>query len=164
MIPLEEANKVLQTFAPSLTFIRRHNRLCLKYKRESLKPFGYSLGTTKTIEAQVAKHSGALCINYGKLGMGGTMAMAVGQLARWIRGQSRVPISAWEYWASDKILLARDRGNLMLQYIKESSYDDGKATRCVLCGDNRCGDWWSLNGVVGPCCTFGRCKKEKRDE
>ena len=157
---IEKANEVLQTFASSLTFIQRRNRLCLKYEKQPWHSEAPSV--TKIVEAQVAKHSGALCINYGRLGMGGTMAMAVGQLARWIRGQSRVPIAAWKYWASPTILLAGDNGDIMLRYIQESNYDDGKATKCVLCGANKCGDWWSLNGVVGPCCSLGRCINTKR--
>jgi len=86
------------------------------------------------------------------------MAMAVGQLARWIRGQSRVPLSAWLYWASDKIRLAGTQGVFMLQGIMYSSYSDGNFTKCVLCGADKCGDWWSRDGLTGPCCTYNKCK------
>jgi hypothetical protein len=93
---------------------------------------------------------------YHDMGMGGTMAMAVGQLVLWIRGKPRLPLRSWEYWASDTIRLAGDNGPAMLACIAASTYGDGKATRCVLCGGDQVGDWWSLNGVTGPCCSYTR--------
>jgi hypothetical protein len=149
---IEEANKVLRTFAPYLRFISGP-RLWLRY-------YDYR-ATVHSVKVEVAKNSGSL-MHYHKFGIGGTSAMAVGQLARWIRGQSRVPIAAWEYWASPTIMLGGDNRILMLQSIKESSYDDGKSTKCVLCGGDKCSDWWSLNGVIGPCCMFGRCKEMRQ--
>ena len=147
----EEANRVLHSFYSRLTFLWKGNLLCLQYLPRE--------GPRRVVVAQVSQDSGALCINYGRLGMAGIGAMAVGQLARWIRGQTRVPLSAWRYWASDKIRLAGDRGTIMLHYIENSSYDDGTKTRCVLCGENRCGDWWHLDGLTGPCCTYARCQR-----
>ena len=144
MTVIDEANRVLGTFNHRTHFVRL-NRLCLTKLRGGF------------VGAQVAKNSGALCINYGRLGMGGTEAMAVGQLARWIRGQTRVPLAAWVYWADQKVMLAGERGNELIDLLEQSTYDDGKSTRCVLCGADRCGDWWCLDGVVGPCCTYGCC-------
>jgi len=149
---LNEVNDVLHTFAEYLSFSHKNNRLYLTYDQPGFQ--------TKTKLVQVAKHSGALSINYGRLGMGGTTAFAVGQLARWIRGQTRVPISAWEYWTGSKIVLGGSNCDTVLSSIIASSYNDKEKTKCVLCGADRCGDWWCLDRVVGPCCTYGRCRYE----
>ena len=141
---LLEANSVLETFNDRLKF-KRQSRLCLLHRN------GVSA-------VRVAPHSGSLCNNYGRMGMGGTQAMAVGQLARWIRGQTRAPLHWWEHWASPKIALARDQGEEMMELLRKSSYDDGVTTLCVHCGNPRSGDWWCLDGLVGPCCRFGRCQ------
>jgi len=146
-----EANKIIHTFALYLTFVWHRNRLCLLYNRP-----GYKL---RTINVQVVKHSGALSINYHELGMGGTMALAVGQLARWIRGQTRLPLGVWAYWADKNVNLAKTNGLKMIQYLKDSSYNDGKYTKCVLCGIKEGYDWWCLDGLIGPCCSYGRCQK-----
>lgn len=141
---LSEANIVLGEFNDGLSFELR-TRLYLRHRN------GVSA-------VRVAPHSGSLCNNYGKMGMGGTQAMAVGQLARWIRGQTRAPLLWWEHWASPKIALARGRGEEMMELLKKSSYDDGRSTLCVHCGSQYSGDWWCLDGLVGPCCSFARCQ------
>lgn len=141
------ANLTLQTFHPKLTFCIWRGRLALDYAGHR---------NARTVCVTVSKNSGALGMDYGRMGMGGTSAMAVGQLARWIRGQSRVPIAAWEYWASETIKLCTSE---TVGFLEKHGYDDGKATVCVLCGGMRCGDWWNLNGVTGPCCSMGRCRE-----
>lgn len=148
---IDEANGVLRIFQPDFHFVK-HHRLCLVWERD---------GVYSTHAVRVSKHSGALNMSNWKLGLGGTSAMAMGQLARWVRGQSRVPVAAWEYWAGDMIKLAGDRGDELAVAIKQSSYGDDKKTCCVLCGADRCGDWYSFEGLVGPCCVFSRCRKEK---
>jgi len=87
------------------------------------------------------------------------MALAVGQLARWIHGQTRLPLGVWAYWADKNVNLARTNGLKMIQYLKDSSYNDGKYTKCVLCGIKEGYDWWCLDGLIGPCCSYGRCQK-----
>jgi len=151
---LREANEILRIFQSDFHFVKNH-RLCLAWRRN---------GSYFTYCVRVSKHSGALSMKNWKLGLGGTSAMAMGQLARWIRGQSRVPISAWEHWAGDQIRLAGDRGDELVAAIKRSSYGNGKKTHCVLCGADRCGDWWSLDNVVGPCCTFSKCQRSCKEK
>lgn len=164
---VEGANRVLTTFTRNLWFelvcskTRRpgvwRQDVCLHYLRPGDRPW--------VVRARTNKHSGSLGINYGRLGLGGTKAMAVGQLALWIRGRPRVPLSAWRYWAGDKILLARERGPELVKRIEGSGYDDGKSTLCVLCGGppkggldgSRC--WWNRGPVTGPCCTFESCQR-----
>lgn len=143
------ANRILQTFesgAKAEFVLSDAGRLRIKTQHGS-KP------------ATVANNSGALSCNYGQLGFGGTSAMAIGQLVRWIRNKTRLPVACWEYWASDTIKLCNDE---TVQLIEKSGYCDPKKTCCVLCGYEYTGDWWDLDGVVGPCCSMGRCQQRKK--
>lgn len=97
---------------------------------------------------------------YGRLGLGGTQAMALGQLVRWFRGQPRRPIDpCWIYWTSKAVGLG-DAETLRL--LEEHGYGDPVATSCVLCLAPRPSDWWSRDRVVGPCCRFGNCEAAGR--
>jgi hypothetical protein len=87
-----------------------------------------------------------------KLGCGGTVSQAVGQLVRWIRGDTRLPRDTWEYWCGKTVYLAGERGPELLATLDASGYCEPEKTCCVLCGNPRIGDWWSLDKVVGPCC------------
>jgi hypothetical protein len=153
MHSLTDPNAVLATFNGQVRFGRRLGRLRLEYLGIDGRSVGRSVGV------QVNKNSGALGINYGRFGMGGTQALAAGQLVLWIRDKPRVPLRAWEYWASPTVLLAGGNSDRMLALLRASAYDDGVKTRCVLCGGDRCGDWWNLDGLTGPCCTYGRCQR-----
>lgn len=157
---LEPANGVLETFTRNLTFVLGDTRcrsrssrkdLCLRYMRPGNRPH--------VVRAEVNRQNGSLIINYGKLGLGGTKAVAVAQLALWIRGRPRLPLTVWRYWAGDTILLARERGPEMLERIEASMYDDAKSTLCVLCGCAPKGglDWWCRGEVSGPCCALETC-------
>ncbi len=145
---IEVANRVLKTFHQPIGaefFVSEAGRLHFRTKHGSMV-------------VKIAKHSGALSGYYGTLGLGGTWALAVGQLARWLRGQSREPMRRWRYWASDRMLLCT---NETVEILEASSYNDPKKTCCVLCGnDSASGDWWSLDGLVGPCCTYSLCQKQ----
>lgn len=86
-------------------------------------------------------------------GHGGTACEALYQLMRWCRGQPVLPLSAWEYWGSDTIRLVdmSVAGKLL------SDMDWPTQVDCVLCGTRieKAQDWWDLDGVSGPLCTFG---------
>ncbi len=139
---IAQANKILQSFYPDFEIYRSASRR-LRIKSR----YG-------DIPANVASHSGSLSCNYGKLGTGGTGALAIGQLIRWIRNQTRLPLISWEYWSSEKIKLCN---NKTVELVKNSSYCNDKKTCCVLCGSKNVGDWWIRDGIVGPCCYLGRC-------
>ena len=80
---------------------------------------------------------------------GGTSSTALSQLIRWIQGKPVLPISTWQMWASERCKL-----------LPQSAVDELLAggypehVDCVLCGNQIVGglDWWSLDGVSGPCC------------
>jgi hypothetical protein len=143
---LTRANQVLETF------IGRTPRLRVSgFGRLEVRSAWGSMS------ARVSPNNGSLAGRYGNHGMGGTSAMAVGQLIRWYRNQSRLPIDSWRYWASDTIKLCSLDTVALLE---DSTYSDPKKVCCVLCGSSKVGDWWNLNGKTGPCCHMGRCRKD----
>lgn len=141
---LTEANAILAIFEPELTLERVNNRLWIVFRDRDR--------TTRRLARLNA--SGCTLQRYHDLGMGGTGAQAVAQLVRWARGDTRLPLSAWQWWCGRMVYLARERGPELLTALQASSYPDAAKTGCVLCGAAGCGDWWSLDGVVGPCCCW----------
>ena len=145
---LRQANEILNCYAPHVTLERRKGRLWLQYR----SPHG---GRWECAKAAVLNSSGcSLGCNYGALSMGGTCAQATAQLVRWLRNDTRLPLDTWRYWNSPTVALGREHGPRMLDLLQASDYDDPRKTACVLCGNPRIGDWWSLDGVVGPCCDY----------
>jgi hypothetical protein len=129
---ISEANEVLDTFAPGCVLECRRSRLILK----SL------YGENAIILGRDGRWP---TFRYGRHGLGGTQALGIGQLARWIRGLSRVP--AYTFWGWF--------GSKTADLLNASSYPNPDATKCVRCGKRAPGDWWSLDGVTGPCCARG---------
>lgn len=80
---------------------------------------------------------------------GGTSTTALAQLIRWCRNQPVLPISTWKHWASDNVkLVTQDTIDMLL----DGGYPS--EVKCVRCGKPPVGlDWWSLDGVSGPCCS-----------
>lgn len=80
---------------------------------------------------------------------GGTACTALSQLIRWMRYQPVLPISTWRYWASEKCKLLPAAA---AEELLSGGYPHH--VKCVLCHETIEGsmDWWSLNGVSGPCC------------
>jgi hypothetical protein len=82
---------------------------------------------------------------------GGTKTTALSQLIRWCRGRPVLPLSTWRYWAGETCRIAGDEGERLIDRLVYAQYPD--VAHCVLCGVQLGGlDWWSLNGVSGPCC------------
>lgn len=96
-----------------------------------------------------------------KWGHGGTACTALSQLVRWVQGKPVLPLSTWRHWFGDKCLLARDRGDEGLKHLACGKYPDEAV--CVLCKQPIVGglDWWSLNGVSGPCCGWKNGCRQK---
>lgn len=80
---------------------------------------------------------------------GGTSVTALSQLVRWVRGLPVLPLSSWRWWASDTVQLLDIAA---VESLAAAGYPE--RARCVLCGEEIVGrlDWWSLDGVSGPCC------------
>lgn len=117
-----------------------------------------SLGKQVRKGAVLNNAGDALGCRYGDIGFGATQARAVGQIVRWVRGLTRLPLKAWRHWTSERVALCSPD---IVTLLDQLGYEHPDACCCVLCNlhpDKMCGlDWWSLNGVVGPCCSFGRC-------
>lgn len=96
---------------------------------------------------------------YRHWGHGGTCALALYQLVRWVKGLPVVPLSTWRYWGGKNVYLAREYGERVNSILADAGWPE--TVPCVLCGrDLRTAeDWWDLDGVVGPCCSFGRCRE-----
>jgi hypothetical protein len=96
---------------------------------------------------------------------GGTACTALSQLVRWVQGKPVLPASTWRYWAGEKCKLLR-HGNweARLRELTDAGYPD--VAKCVLCGNEISGgmDWWSLDGISGPCCSMrSGCRQERND-
>lgn len=88
---------------------------------------------------------------------GGTGMQAVAQMIRYVRDLPRLPLSCWLHWAGPTVQLASPR---TLEILKASDYGNPQKTCCVLCGSIIFGylvDWWSVDGITGPCCRAGQC-------
>ena len=97
---------------------------------------------------------------YNQWAHGGTACTALSQLIRWIKNEPVLPLTTWEYWASDKVKLLDP---MSLDYLRNNGYP--QKVNCVLCDNEikRGIDWWHLKGVSGPCCSMrtGCCQKGK---
>lgn len=145
---VDVANRVLLAFAPG-TSIR-------------LDAHGYVIvcwtchGGEKFERRWMTRGQDFYPVWYRHWGHGGTATTALAQLVRWIKGRPVLPLSAWRYWGSDGVALLRqqgDNGAAAIEALQAAGYPD--AVPCVLCrvalGSSGF-DWWSLNGVSGPCC------------
>ena len=84
---------------------------------------------------------------------GGTACTALSQLVRWVKGKPVLPISTWSYWATERVRLLRlGDWESAIRAMSDAGYP--QTAECVLCKNEITGgmDWWSLDGVTGPCC------------
>lgn len=87
---------------------------------------------------------------------GGTQSTAISFLVRWVQNKPVYGLESWTYWASDSIKLCTAE---TVEVLRQAGYPE--RAKCVLCGAEGCGDWWDLDGVTGPCCTWrSGCKQE----
>lgn len=91
---------------------------------------------------------------------GGTACTALSQLIRWLRSQPVLPISSWRYWASDRMRLLP---LVAVEMLADGGYP--QESSCVLCEMTLVGglDWWNLDGVSGPCCSWTNGCRQKRN-
>jgi hypothetical protein len=105
---------------------------------------------------------------YRQWGHGLSASTALAQLVRWIQGRPVLPLSTWRYWASDGARLAGEHGPEMVAALEQSGYPE--SAPCVLCGrdlGNTQLDWWRLDGVSGPCCSYNDetgCRQKRGDQ
>lgn len=94
---------------------------------------------------------------------GGTSQIALSQLVRWVRAKPVLPMPTWRYWGREGVYLFRDRAREVVAILEAADYPE--ATPCVLCGMPLTGslDWWSLDGVTGPCCNMRSGCRQQRE-
>jgi len=90
---------------------------------------------------------------------GGTSCTALSQLIRWCGDKPVLPIATWQYWAGEQVKLL---GSEAIAVLREAGYPE--TSKCVLCGIEitKSLDWWSLNGVTGPCCGWTTGCRQKQ--
>lgn len=150
--PLEVANLVLQTFFQG-TIERRKGGVFVSW-------IGHS---GKRIEKRwQCRGQDFYPVWYRHYPGGGTSSTALSQLVRWIQRKPVLPISTWQMWASERCkLLPKDAVDLLLAGGYPQHVD------CVLCQQQIEGslDWWSLDGVTGPCCGWtSGCRQKTVEE
>ncbi len=148
---LEIANEVLRSFARNVT-------ISINDKRRVIVSFPYR-GESVT-KQWMCRGQDFYPVWHRQLSCGGTAKTALSQLVRWVKGKPVLPIATWRYWASDTCrLLPRSAVDALETFGYPTVVD------CVICGEEIAGilDWWSLDGLSGPCCgwTSGCSKKGK---
>lgn len=137
------ANRVLECFAPGTT-LRLESGYVL---------VAWTVSKGKEERRWMTRGQDFYPVWHRKWCHGGTASTALAQLVRWIQGKPVLPISTWAYWAGEKVqLLRQGNGNEAIGMLIAAGYP--QVATCVLCGNQITGgmDWWSLDGVTGPCC------------
>lgn len=149
---MEAANKVLRAIKCSATaqLCIKSNRIAVTWKQpwNKRKPEETKCWTFASSGSTYPSWSGACP-------WGGTMSQAIGQLVRWVRGRTVLPLSTWEYWGKSGLF----DGDEPVKILKEAGYPVD--VKCVLCGEPPKGlDWAGKTG--GPCCGYARCQLSKK--
>jgi hypothetical protein len=154
---VEIANRVLACFQPSAQFVVEGNRLMMSINRTWMKS-----PNVKTVPVLLRKDHHWFTGALGKIYPGGGgSTQAATTLACWLRDWPRLPLASWEYWAKPNgpgLLMDNPEA---VGWLRDAGYDDER-TRCINCGsiEFKGGlDWWSCDGVSGPCCMWGDCAK-----
>lgn len=139
------ANKVLETFAHETQICSRlTGRIAIEWTNSRGDKFSRRWQTRGQDFYPTWKN---------QWGHGGTACVALSQLVRWCRNLPILSIASWKYWASDTCRLFRNEGDTAIKLLLDAGYPE--RVSCVLCGGSEhIGDWWSLDGVSGPCCSF----------
>lgn len=144
------ANKVLDVITPGIMLYQsRELRMCWDVRKQPPK---------YDFPARLRTDGNWPAFGYRQRPTGGTGMQALAQLIRYVRDLPRFPLSTWEYWSGESVKLGN---STVVELLASAGYEDDLKTCCVLCGDPKFArglDWWSLDGVIGPCCRFGCCR------
>ena len=143
------ANLVADTFVPGVIFYEGEHGLRMSWDNRR-QPVRFDYAAMLRSDGSWPKYG------YRQRPTGGTGFQGMAQLIRYIRDLPRLPMATWEYWAGKSVQLGTER---TLEILRGSDYGNPEKTKCVLCGtlDFKGLDWWSLDGITGPCCFGGRC-------
>jgi hypothetical protein len=144
MTRIAVANNVLCSFAPA-------------YIEKTKTGYYISWNSYKSnIRKRWAVRSGQDFYPTWRFPFGGTSAVALSQLIRWLRNQAVLPITSWYYWSTIGLLKP-----VYVDYLRLNDYPT--IATCVLCQRELNGslDWWHLNKITGPCCHYYEGCKQK---
>lgn len=146
---LANANRALDLLMPGTEMSIHNGRVCLKPDYPPNSP-----------AKQWRLRPGSGSWTYTRYHWGSTSQAAIANLVKWVQGRPCVPLSTWEYWASTRVKLARDRGRDLVALLRSSGYPE--KAYCILCGRHVTSfDWWSRGRVNGPVCWWTEgCKQE----
>jgi hypothetical protein len=149
---IQVANSALTTFIPGCRLYQGERELRMTWGERKVWDFPSRLNS----------NGNQTEFGYRQRPTGGTGMQALAQLIRYARDLTRLPLSTFEYWSGDRVKLCKPT---TVEILAAGDYGDPKKTCCVLCGAiGFIGDWWSLDKVVGPCCSWSNpngCKQEK---
>lgn len=143
---LNAANKALDCFAPGTSIVvKRRVGVCVEWTQHSGKQFSRRWQTQRGQDFYPTW--------YRHWGHGGTATTALAQLVRWMQGKPILPLATWRHWTGERVYLGQKRGPECVSILEAAGYPE--TVNCVLCGVELRGlDWWSLDGVSGPCCSW----------
>ena len=146
---IQVANDVISTFAGVPATITRGGGETLRIQ--------YRFGNHEMDKPLRLRANGSWLAHSNKFPWGGTHSQALAQLVRYIRGLNRFPLEKWRYWTGPKVKLG---SSSTIDILSLTDYDDPKKTACVLCGGPQVADWWDVDGVTGPVCSyFSGCRQ-----
>lgn len=151
MTKIEAANEMLQHFASETTIERRKGGWYVCWD-------GYDGRKEKR---WITRGQDFYPMWHREWPHGGTASTALSQLIRWLRGQPVLSLQTWRYWAGDRVRLIDSLESVDI--LKNAGYPEKDI--CVLCDKEieKGLDWWSLDGVSGPCCDMtSGCRQEWR--
>lgn len=153
---IDAANEVLKSFAPGTSLRLESGYVVVEWKNHR----------GPQSKRWMTRGQDFYPVWHQSWGHGGTASTALAQLVRWIQGKPVLPLATWQYWSGERCrLLRQGDSQTALQTLLDAGYPDKAA--CVLCGDTITGemDWWSLNGVTGPCCGMrSGCEQKGKPE
>lgn len=152
---VDVANQVLQSFAPDTRIERRRGGWYVCWTRRN----GEELSRRWMTRGQ-----DFYPVWHREWAHGGTASTALSQLIRWMQGKPVLPLSTWKYWAGDTCKLLRHHPQDAIRLLLDAGYPEH--SKCVLCGVSPIErfDWWSLDGVSGPCCSYTTGCRQKPKE
>lgn len=147
---VDVANAVLRSFAPDTSIrLDAHGYVVVEWVRSNGE---------KMSRRWMTRGQDWYPVWHRRWAHGGTASVALSQLVRWIQGRPVMSLAAWRHWAAPGCALLRQQGDdgaAAIAALEAAGYP--QQAKCVLCGQTgHIGDWWSLNGVSGPCCGMNR--------
>lgn len=146
---LETANQIMNGLDDGIK-IWFSNEPDNRYEQRIYFNFRYPDNRTGKKLAILDSNQQNLGLRYMRYGFGGTQAYHIGQLIRFIQDRSRHSLDVMPYWTPGE-----------RKILEAAGWNNPVKIACVLCGKiTQSKDWYSLNGISGPCCSMAVCSRE----